>query len=138
MKNSLAKTILEVIIPTVHFIRSEVKAAAPKDVSFPHFRVLANIHRGLVTVGQIADHHGVSQPAMTKMVNYLEQKGMVTKTQCERDRRKMILALTAKGLKVFEGTLGEVEARIEKQYSKLDRKQQAKLIESLLQMKSCL
>lgn len=100
-KEDLAKKMLEVVPPLLNLIRTEVRECAKPSLSVPQFRVLANINRGLNRTGDIAGHHGVSQPSMTKLVNNLVENELVYREHDEKDRRSIHLHLTTKGRTTF-------------------------------------
>lgn len=132
----MSKTLFEVVIPLVHLIRSEVKQSSPQGINFPSFRVLANVNRGLNTVGAIAEHHGVSQPAMTKLVNLLVKKGLIIKKQCDVDKRKTLLSLTKVGLEIYEATLAKAYERIDHRFNELSSKEKKHIVDALLKLKA--
>ncbi len=54
-----------------------------------------------LTVGELAVAGGVAAPTATRMLVTLERDGIVTRTPSEDDRRRVLVALTAKGRKVL-------------------------------------
>lgn len=127
----LASELLEVIPPLVHFIRAEIRNAASSVLTVPQYRVLAHIRRGLNTVGAIAEHHGVSQPAMTKMVNGLEERGLVKRATDPEDTRQTILTLTEKGKKLQKKTWDDAQKRIAKRLEAIPRAEREAILQSL-------
>lgn len=57
--------------------------------------------KGELTVGEIANSVGTAQPTVTRMLNKLEAKGIVTKHRSAEDERKTILRLSETGKKVW-------------------------------------
>jgi DNA-binding MarR family transcriptional regulator len=78
----------------------------------PQYRILANIRRGIDQVGEIAERHGVSQPAMSKMVEGLVQKRLVRRVPHPCDRRQIHLHLTPKGDRFFEETRKKAQLQL--------------------------
>jgi len=93
----LAKRVLEVIPPSMAKIRLQMRASSPRDVSVPQFRILGSIFRGRNLIGEMAKHLGVSQPATSKMVDALVEKGFVVRDPRSKDRRQIPLNLTITG-----------------------------------------
>ena len=60
---------------------------------------------GPLTVGEQAEHHGVSRPTMTELVDRLEERGLVSRMPDERDRRRVFVWLTELGLQTAERSL---------------------------------
>ncbi|MGH3012326.1 MAG: MarR family winged helix-turn-helix transcriptional regulator [Gaiellaceae bacterium] len=54
-----------------------------------------------IGVRELAEHEGVSPPAMTAYVDRLEAAGLVARRRSERDRRRVELALTDTGVRVI-------------------------------------
>ena len=133
--NELSKLLLEVVPPLIRLIRAEIKNAASGTLTFPQFRVLANIHRGLNTVGEIAEHHGVSQPAMTKMVNHLVEMGYIEKTKSFADARCSILVLTSKGKKTRQKIWDKAQTQLSGHLGSISKKDSKTIIDSLLRLK---
>lgn len=133
-----AKVFLEIVPPLVRFVRSEIRAAAPGALTVPQFRVLANIHRGMNTVSEIAENHGVSQPAMTKMVNGLVQRGLVKRTTNRDDVRETLLTLTAKGQRLYRATWNRAQKRLAVRLRVIPAKEREAILRALLKIKSIL
>ncbi len=68
------------------------------DVTAHMLRVLRHLAAGgPLTVGEQADHLGLSKAATTEMVNRLEAKGLVARLRDDRDRRRVFVWLTEAG-----------------------------------------
>jgi len=126
-----SKVLLEVVPQLIRFIRSEVRGAAPDVLTVPQFRILANINRGLRTVSEIAEHHGVSQPAMTKMVNGLEKRGLIRRRTSDVDVRRTILSLTPKGKNLYQKTRQKAQRRLAKRLTVLTPSERKMMAEAL-------
>jgi DNA-binding MarR family transcriptional regulator len=92
---------MEVIPKAMTILRSEARQEAKEFLSIPQFRILANISRGMKSVGEISQHHGVSQPAMSKMVEALVQKQLLARSVDPNDRRCSVLKMTPQGKTLF-------------------------------------
>jgi DNA-binding MarR family transcriptional regulator len=63
-----------------------------------HFPVLAALDRlGAMSVGELTEAVGVSQPGVTRLLDKLEAEGLVRSTQLADDRRVRTIALTKPG-----------------------------------------
>ena len=72
-------------------------------ISLPtsHFPVLAALERlGPLSVGELTEAMGVSQPGVTRLVDKLESEGLVQSRQLAGDRRVRTIALTKSGQKL--------------------------------------
>lgn len=110
----LAKRILDVIPMSMAQIRGEMRGAKPSDLSVPQFRILASIFHGRNRVGEMAKHLGVSQPAMSKMVEALVGKGLVQRDTHAKDRRQVPLKFTDTGKKIFMKVRKELQLKLSK------------------------
>jgi DNA-binding MarR family transcriptional regulator len=79
----------------------EATGITPKMVA-----AIQHLHQaGPLTVGEQADHHGLSKPAMTELVDRLERRGLVARLTDERDRRRVFVWLTDAGRHQAERSL---------------------------------
>ena len=68
------------------------------DLPASHFPVLAALDRlGALNVGELTEAVGMSQPGVTRLVDKLEDEGLVRSTQLADDRRVRTIALTKSG-----------------------------------------
>jgi len=65
------------------------------------------------SIGMIASAFGVSYAAASKMINRLEEKGLVTRSLHEMDRRSTVIRITGKGTQI----LRLFDVRIDKEKS---------------------
>ncbi len=88
-------------------VRTEMRARRTPDLTVPQFRALAFVrrHRG-ASLSEAADHIGLTPPSMSKLMDGLVARGLVTREGHARDRRRVTLALTRRG----RGTLRAASA----------------------------
>jgi len=73
------------------------------DLSMPQFAALHAIWRdGPLSGRQLADRLGISAPAVVKMCDRLEARGLIERIRDNGDRRVQWLRLTRRGAEVFE------------------------------------
>jgi DNA-binding MarR family transcriptional regulator len=85
-------------------------------ISLPasHFPMLVALARlGPLGVGELAQALGVSQPAVTRMLQRLEREGLVKSQTTSRDRRVRPIALTRAGRQLVERSKQLIWPRIE-------------------------
>jgi DNA-binding MarR family transcriptional regulator len=67
-----------------------------------HFPVLAALDRlGPLSVGELTEAVGISQPGVTRLLDKLETEGLVRSTQSAGDRRVRTIALTKSGSRLI-------------------------------------
>ena len=94
-----AQEILEVVPQVMRAIRTEMRRHRTVDLSVPQFRALAFIDRNpAASLSAVAEHIGMTLPSMSKMIDGLVARRLVSRQTHPGDRRRMVLALTKNGL----------------------------------------
>lgn len=107
-----ASLVMDVIPLVMRFLRAEMRRHAGGYLSVPQFRALAYLHRHPgATLSDVAEHLGIGLPAMSRLVDGLVERRLVSREAHPEDRRCVTLALTAEGQGVLE-EVGE-RARVE-------------------------
>src|SRR5665811_1134644 len=98
-----ARQILEAVPMVMAVIRTEIRSHRGSELSVPQFRVLIflNRHKG-ASLSDIAEHLGLTPPSMSKMIDGLLARNMVTRQMHSEDRRCVALALTALGRQAMQ------------------------------------
>lgn len=91
---ALAVELRVAIMRTSRRLRNE---AASKDISPGHYSVLAAVKPQSMTIGQLAEREKVQAPSMTRIVNALVESGLVTRQTGDKDKRQVVVAITAQG-----------------------------------------
>jgi len=115
--NELAKKLLDIIPPSMNWIRTEMRGAMNDDLSVPQFRIMASIFRGNNVACDIAKSQGISQAAMSKMIDSLVMRGFVEREANENDRRHFHLNLTKEGDTLFKRMRKNAQANLKEQIS---------------------
>src|SRR4051794_22810890 len=69
----------------------------------PQYRILFILHdQGSVSMGRMAEMHGVTLPTMTKIVSGLVERGLVEREAAPHDRRVVQLRLSEQGNELFD------------------------------------
>src|SRR5512143_1921672 len=93
-----AQEILEVVPIVMRTIRAELRRHRTADLSVPQFRTLAFIDRNVdASLSDVTEHIGLTLPSMSKIVDGLVARKLVTRQTHPTDRRRMTLTLTARG-----------------------------------------
>ena len=96
---------------------------------FPFLAVIDRL--GPLTVGEIADAVGVTQPGATRALAQLEADGLVEIAQAKEDQRRKSVALTKQGKRVVEIGKRDVWPLIEGAVKEACRKLSGPLLEQL-------
>jgi DNA-binding MarR family transcriptional regulator len=92
---------LDVIPRLLCRLRNDARAER-SGLTVPQFRILMRISREAETVSSLAEQQGVTQSAMSRMVDTLSRKGLLTRQSAPDDRRRVMLLPTARGRAQFE------------------------------------
>jgi DNA-binding MarR family transcriptional regulator len=79
------------------------KALEPLDLHAIHVGIMRILHDGgdEITQNQLSDEVGLDKATMVKVVDHLENRGLVKRAQSQKDRRANFITLTEKGKKVL-------------------------------------
>lgn len=110
------------IPPVWHTVRSHtVRAAADKyGITGEQFHILRRIQKGRDSVSKLAEAKRISRPAISRSVEVLVKKKLISRTQNPQDRRNMRLALTEEGQTLFDEVFGKVGDWMAEKLSTLD------------------
>jgi DNA-binding MarR family transcriptional regulator len=101
-----AHQVLEVVPLVMRAIRSEMRDHRAPDLSVPQFRTLSflNRHEG-ASLSDVAEHIGLRLPSMSKLIDGLVARNLVKRDTHPDDRRRVTLALTARGRAMLKTAL---------------------------------
>ncbi len=93
-----AREVLDVIPQVMRLIRAELREHRKAELSVTQFRSLAFLgrHSG-ASLSELAEHIGLALPSMSKLVDGLVERGLVTRQEDPADRRRVVLCVTAMG-----------------------------------------
>jgi DNA-binding MarR family transcriptional regulator len=87
-----------------------MRAHRQVDLSVPQFRTLAFLCRNPgSSLSAAAEFIGLTLPTMSVLIEGLVQRGLVQRSPDLRDRRRVLLTLTAEGLAVYAGAVTGAE-----------------------------
>jgi DNA-binding MarR family transcriptional regulator len=108
-----AGQILEIVPLLMLAIRTEMRSHRGSDLSVPQFRVLVYLNRYEgASLSDIAEYMGLTLPSMSKMIDGLVVRQMVTRRIDPEDRRRVTLAPTALGRTAMQSAYKATESRL--------------------------
>lgn len=133
MSNPLLDKFWEVIPPAWFQARAQIRGAAAEQFSLTveQFQVLRRIRRGFDSVSAIADDARTSRPAVSKAVDGLVNRGLVSRLTDPSDRRRIRLSLTKEGARVMNGVFDQANDWLEAKLAPLTPAERNQLIQSL-------
>ena len=130
-----SKLLLEVVPKTMRTIRSEMRRVGGDEFTIPQLRILARISRESGSNSELAEWMGVRAPTMSKMIDKLVKRGLVTRKTNGPDRRQVILKCTKKGMDRAAEIRGVVQKMLTEKISQLPATKRDSLSASLLILK---
>ncbi len=130
--DTCAQEILEVVPAVMRSIRAEMRRHRAAELSIPQFRTLAYIDRNAdASLSDVAEHIGLTLPSMSKIVDGLVNRKFVTRQTARDDRRRMTLALTARGLTALETSRAATRACLAEDLTALSDRQRDTIVQAM-------
>lgn len=110
---AVAREVLETIPMVMRTIRCQVRSQRQSDLSVPQFRTLGYLHRHPgCTLSDVSEHVGLTLPAMSRLVDGLVHRELLTRNVSVDDRRRVELSLTKSGAAILEESRDMAQARL--------------------------
>jgi len=127
---------LNVLLTAERLMRGEVDALKTADLSFAQYNVL-RILRGARDEGlscrEISERMIHRDPDITRLLDRLEARGLISRSRIETDRRVIIARITDEGLRVLAGLDEPINNIHHRQLKHLSRNQ-LKTLSDLLEL----
>ncbi len=132
-----SKLFLEVIPRTMRNVRSEIRKIAGNELTTPQYRVLAKIARTPSSNQELADWLGVSAPTISKMIDKLVQRQLVSREGVDHgaDRRQIRIRVTPKGQEKLLRVQRAVQKSFAERLSALPEPRRRELVSGLKVLK---
>jgi len=127
-----ASEVLETVPLVMRSVRSELRKHRGSDLSVPQFRTLFYVsrHEG-TSLSAVADHVGLTLPSMSRIVDMLVARKLVTRTTHHGDRRRMTLTLTNQGRATLRSARKVTESYLGDLFEALSSENRATLVEAM-------
>lgn len=126
----LAEELLESIFKASRTFRNWMKE--DNSFSVPQFRILSYVNRNKdCSIDDIALYLGVSKPTASKIVEKMRLKKLLYRIENKKDRRKVAIGLTSKGVKVLEEARSKAILKLKNRLSEIDTKSKSQLRDAL-------
>jgi DNA-binding MarR family transcriptional regulator len=108
-----ARAVLETLPMVMRAIRAGLREQATPGLSEAQFRTMLYLyyHRG-ASLSDLAEFHGLALSSMSRLVDGLVAKGVVTRAPHAVDRRRIALGLTPRGRAVLRVKMAATRARL--------------------------
>lgn len=123
----------ETVPPVWHRTRAVIRGVAAErfNLTVEQFQVLRRIRRGIASVSAIAADSRTSRSAVSRAVETLVRRELVTRSCNPEDRRNLPLALTGEGQRVMSAIYAEAEAWLAERFAHLDGDEREQLQHAL-------
>ena len=128
----------KILMQTSKNIQDQIKLEISKsDLNITEFSVLETLyHKGQQTIHQIGNSILISSGSMTYVIDKLEKKDLLKRTDCPNDRRAIFIVLTPKGEELMDKIMPEYQEFINHMFDSLNTEEAGMLIELLQKIKT--
>ena len=113
---------MDVVPKTMQSIREEMRKGRGDQLTVPQFRLLAAVNRGVCHNKVLGEGLGVSEAAISRMVDSLVKEGLMKKGINKSDRRQSILSLSSEGQKLYNFIKSSARTRLKNKLESLSDK----------------
>ncbi len=135
MENFHAKAYFR-LIEIAHWIEKEVKEVlSPFQITHAQFnvlKILAGSHPKPLSAQDIKGRMILNSPDLTRLLDRLEAKQLVTRTICPSNRRKLDIQITKSGQKMIDNIQPQIKAAVKQFFQEDLSEQEARNLYQLL------
>jgi DNA-binding MarR family transcriptional regulator len=96
--DACARQLMETVPPVMQYIRRQMRSLRTHGLSVPQLRTLYFVSRNdRPSLSNVAEFIGLTLPSMSRLVDGLVKKALLTRTACPDDRRHIRLGITEVG-----------------------------------------
>lgn len=134
MERSCKSEPFKKLMETSKNIQDQIKLEVSKNnLNITEFSVLETLyHKGRQTIHQIGKSILISSGSMTYVIDKLEKKELLKRTDCPNDRRAIFITLTPDGEALMEEIMPQYHEFINKMFGSLSH-EEAEMLVTLLQ-----
>jgi DNA-binding MarR family transcriptional regulator len=98
IQEDCARELLDIVPLVIRSIRKEIRQHRAEGLSVPQFRTLLFLRRNPgASLIDVADHLWLTPPSVSKLVDGLLARNLLTRQYCANDRRRIAMHLTDNG-----------------------------------------
>lgn len=145
MKNELAKDVpyMKMVVSVLragtiidHKVSAVLKELEVTHIQFNILRILESVMPEKVSVGEIKKGLLFPTSDVTRLLDRLEKRNLIERILCPKNRRKMDISITNKGLKLISAALPKIEEKLDGFYKdRVNEAERDQLIEILRRLK---
>ena len=120
MAQLTAQQVMDVVPLVTRTIRSKLRERRSADISLPQFRAMAYLNRNEgASLSALSAHIGLTLPSMSKLIDGLVSRNLITRTGHSQDRRRVCLSLTPQGHNELNAVYAHTQKYIAEKISNL-------------------
>ena len=131
-----AALVMDNIPSLMHVLRTKFREKRVAELSMVQFRTLAFVdaNRG-ASLSEVAGHIGLGLPSMSKLVDALVNRKLLTRELHGKDRRRICLALTSRGKRELNDAYQHTQSFFADKFSKLTDDERTQISDAMNVMK---
>ncbi len=134
---STAQQVLDAVPLVMRTIRAQLRTQRSADISVPQLRAMGYIDRyDGASLSDLASYIGLTLPSMSKLVDGLVSRRLITRTAHSADRRRICLSLTPLGREELRAAHRSTERYLADRMSKLSEDELRNLAGSMQVLKA--
>ena len=124
-------------IPSLmHVLRTKFREKRVAELSMVQFRTLAFVDANQgASLSEVAGHIGLGLPSMSKLVDALVNRKLLTRELHGKDRRRICLALTSRGKRELNDAYQHTQSFFADKFSKLTDDERTQISDAMNVMK---
>jgi len=127
-----AREVLETVPLVMRTIRAEMRSLRTPDLTVPQYRTLNFLNRNQGTsLSNVAEHIGLTLPSMSTLVDGLVTRSLVSRQTYSGDRRRVTLALTARGRATLQASCDATQAHLAERLAALPASERAIVVQAM-------
>jgi DNA-binding MarR family transcriptional regulator len=132
-----AALIIDNVPMLMRLLRTKFREKRSSDLSMVQFRTLAFVDANQgASLSEAASHIGLSLPSMSKLVDVLVRREMLTREMHGEDRRRICLALTGDGKQALDEAYQHTQAYFAEKFALISVDERAQIAAAMDLMKN--
>ncbi len=135
--DACARSVMEAIPAIMQHLRHEMRHHRDCRLPVPTFRVLAFLDRHPdASLSEVAEFIGMALPSMSKLVDSMVRRGFVARAESARDRRCVVLTITAVGSRILSNARKATQLRLRELLATLTEDERSNIVRALGSLRS--
>ena len=127
-----SELVMEIVPALTRLMRTKFREKRVGELSMAGFRTLAfiDMNEG-ASLSEVASQIGLELPSMSKLIDKLVLRELITREMHSGDRRRICLALTSHGKRELDEAHQHAQAYFSEKFSKLSEAERAHIAEAM-------